>query len=504
MNLREHGVRVLAIGCGLGVSLAQASPTRDATSVCFDIDERIEDVNTDPAQIAIWIDKDARTYDERVAECLCAIQAPLSVQNAARRKYLASQWDGANELVHRLFLNELSWSQEQHLAFLLGHQIRQDLTPVPSFRILPVHIDLPRDIDRSKFFALISQEFADAQLISEDEWIGQPPRGRLQELMDEGTTDTSSPSIRGLRGTTDAVLWLDVTHAEDGSSIEMSWALRSVPPGRTDDPVPLSTRSVSVLRTEGELVPGCATLPGSKVQRWRTALGAHTLQKQSRVNVLTAPGVILGVIAGGGTPLVDYADDSLLMAAAEPWTVGGLSYRETAFGQDIWTTPAPFVRIGIEAALQLPGVRIGGHVAIRPFVTGSDPVSTSTAPDGQTVERYPGSAADFGASLLFGARNPVVGGWVGGFIEWQTRSGRAELGDEVRAFTSNRGVVGAQLTFDRDISRWLGLGIDFRTGVLSFPSLNASFPSDLMGPEPSGLNLMIQADASLRLMIRLK
>lgn len=217
----------------------------------------------------------------------------------------------------------------------------------------------------------------------------------------------------------------------------------------------------------------------------------RTVRRRGGGKTVKRVGVIAGAGVGGGLDLFDDGGQDLALAD-EPWTVGYVSYRDVAFQSELWRT-VPYVRVPVEVAVQVPGVRVGAHLGLRPSVNGDVPRSEGVAPGGATITRNPTFATDLGGSLLFGARNPIVGGWVGPFVEWQWRTARAEAADQTAILRGNRGVLGVQLSFDRDIKRNVGLGIDFRSVLMRFG-----------GTTSERASLATQVDGAIRVFYRLR
>lgn len=476
---------------------AWGDDVREAIEICRDIGERIEDVNMPAEEVAGWIRRDARIYTADVAECLCVDEAPRRVQNEVRRK-VWSDWIEKNELAATTwYQDDLSWSAEQHVGFVVAQALRSEAGTVPGFLILPTRVEPPGWLDASKVLTLLAREVPGSGLMGPDDWLGDPPRAPLLELLEQEVPNRTSPQVRGLRGTTPAVLWFDMKAVPEG--VQVMWALRKVPQGRDDDPLALATGSVTLKAVSGEMVERCADPPLGVTYFWSEVRDAsegraeRLIQRRGKdpLDVVRRVGVVLGVIVGGGIDLEGPRGN--VLSATEPFTSQGVRWTDVAEATALWDQTS-YVRTGVELAFQIPGLRLGSYFALRPVV-GEALESVSAGPAGNTVRRQTTWALDGGGSLLFGARNPKVGGWFGVFAEGQSRRASSTLGTQEVGLRAPRTVLGPQLTLEGDAGRWVGLGLDLRAGLLQLSALG----------DPHGVTgFMVQVDGGVRLVFRMR
>ncbi len=215
---------------------------------------------------------------------------------------------------------------------------------------------------------------------------------------------------------------------------------------------------------------------------------ATTSASRKKSKVVKRVGVLIGAGLGGGADLFD--GNNYLKAplrAQGPWTLDGITYTPVVDPNDAFGLTG-YVHIPIEAAVQIPGLRIAGRLDLRPAVQGADPHSTPTAAGGEVTYRRQMSV-DPGGSLLLGARNPRTGGWFGVFAAWQARKVIGSYDGQRTVLPANRGVIGAQLTVDHDLRKAINLGFDVRSTIARFGG---------SGLPANAAAVAVQVDAALR------
>jgi len=208
------------------------------------------------------------------------------------------------------------------------------------------------------------------------------------------------------------------------------------------------------------------------------------VERQARRALVREVGVVVSLGLGGGVEAPEGPGEQYAVGLA-PWTIDGVTYTEAVAQGDLYAGTGYF-RIPLEVAMQAPGLRLGVHGAIAPRVSGGQ-VEDGEGVDGSEIRYRPLWDGELGGSVLFGARNGLVGGWFGVFLAHQWRLARAVADDGTTPLRMGRGVLGARLAFDRDLDDRGGVGVDVRAAVLRINTRS-----------PTGVIAGLQLDLTVR------
>ncbi|MCB9665286.1 MAG: hypothetical protein H6732_14340 [Alphaproteobacteria bacterium] len=218
------------------------------------------------------------------------------------------------------------------------------------------------------------------------------------------------------------------------------------------------------------------------------AVRAPTGRQRVKKGLTKEPGVIVGAGIGGAFQVA--GDDGSLLESVESFSTF-----------DSWSQPhtevfgnAAYVSIPIEAALQLPGLRVGVELTFRPVVNGESigwrtKINTFDGDLTEVVAR-PVWALQSGTSIGFGGRGDRFGLYIGGWLVYEARYGAATATGDETQLVGGAGQFGPGITMDMMVSKQVGMGLDIRAGALTFNGTGTA-PGFAGGSLALGLNLRV-------------
>lgn len=140
----------------------------DDVALCAEVQQDIDNPRRLNEDITRWMRRDGRPYTASTLRCLCAVDAHLSVQQAARERYWHHRWR-ENLNPHEVHTDDPVWSMERHVSAYVLFQLQQTLRSVPSMRLLPTR--LPERLNGSNILNALARSHGQAELLGQDDWL---------------------------------------------------------------------------------------------------------------------------------------------------------------------------------------------------------------------------------------------------------------------------------------------------------------------------------------------
>lgn len=258
--MRKLWASIIALGMPVW---AHASPM----AICDDILRLGDEAQSSVEDVAAYVRRDARRYDLRVAECLCALDAHVSVQQEARRHALRDAIDPEAD-VQTVYTADPLTSASYQVATILGRRLEASL---PSTQPLVLYATREESPDWFRFDAfstmLVTSEVQGSEpasaRLAEYGFADPLPRGALATLHADGSLEKLP--LHRIRGRFPRFLWLDLNQADGKDALQLQWVVHDLTQG-----VPLKELTSEQIRFEPSalpLVPGCVN-PAEVRTQW--------------------------------------------------------------------------------------------------------------------------------------------------------------------------------------------------------------------------------------------